>query len=408
MRNINYYDSKKTICSVFVILALWTFGMDAASLPPDPDNAALLYYQAFLLRPEPDAETSTSIDEVISGGEPDEKLREYLNLPDCRETIELVDAAAQLPYCDWGIRYSKGLEANLPLLVHFRRLSFLIYADAIVLATDGDYRAALSRCLTMRQLAGHVGDDLLINYLLSLQLDGLAHRCTQDILGLMPPDIDILTWLRGRLAALQGLAPGLARALEIDLEMVLQSMRKDVDSLSWLRGQLAEKADDESIKDEILGLTDEELIAFIRKPNIDFLNSIFCVIDSEMTYEEKILKIQRLMKEMDDECTVYNFVGRRTDEHYNIKIRNTAHLNALKAAIEIYIATANSGQLPDTLPDYLPKDPFSGQDFEYEIIERGFVLRCRAKDILASQALQPPGVSQDVVHEYEFEVQMQD
>jgi hypothetical protein len=64
--------------------------------------------------------------------------------------------------------------------------------------------------------------------------------------------------------------------------------------------------------------------------------------------------------------------------------------------------------LPETLPDYLPKDPFSGQDFEYEITEKGFVLRCRAKDILASQLVWPPGTPQDVVHEYEFELQMQD
>lgn len=406
MRNINY-SSRKTICYICVIFLLWTLGAYGATLPPDPDNAALLYYQAFLLRPEPDFDSWWSIDEVLRGADPNEKLREYLNLRDCRETIEFTEAAAQLPRCNWGIRFSQGIGAPLPQLVNLRPLSFLVYADARVLAADGDYRAAFGRCLTIRRIAGHVGDDTLIYYLVSLSLDGLAHRCTQDVLGSMPPDIDTLTWLRGRLAAEQGVAPSLARALEMDLELILQTMRTDPNDLMWLREQLAENADDENTKDEILGLNNEELIAFVREPNVYFLNSIFHVMDSEMTYEEKFLEIQRLTKEMDDEYAAYNYVGAgRIAEHYNIKVRNTAQFNALKAAIEIYLVTANTGQLPETLPDYLPKDPFSGQDFQYEITEKGFVLRCRAKEILAKQGLHPPGTDPDFVHEYEFELQM--
>jgi hypothetical protein len=406
MRNINF-SAKKAICSICVIMALWTLGVRAATLPPDPDNAALLYYQAFLLRPEPDANTSASIDEVISGGEPDEKLREYLNLPDCRETIEFADAAAQLPRCDWGIQYSLGIEAHLPLLVHFRRLSFLIYADAVVLATDEEYRAALSRCMTIRQIAGHVGDDILINYLISLQLDGLAHRCTRDILGSMPPDADVLTWLRGRLVVVRDVFPSFVRALEMDFELSIQSLRTNSDSLMRLREHLAKNADDENTRNEILGFTDEELIALIQELYEDFFNTVFHVMDSKMTYEQKFLEIQSLSKIMEDKYAGYSYVGTgRIAEHYNLKVRNEAQFNALKAAIEIYLVAANTGQLPQTLPDYLPKDPFSGQDFEYEITEKGFLLRCRAKDILASQAMHPPGTNPDVVHEYEFELRM--
>ena len=406
MRNINY-NGKKAICSICVIMALWIVGAHAATLPPDPDNAALLYYQAFLLRPEMDYDTWWSIDEVLRGADPNEKVREYLNLPDCHKTIEFTEAASQLPQCNWGIRFSQGIGAPLPQLVHFRDLSFLIYADARVLAADGNYKEAFSRCLMIHRIAKHVGDDTLLFYLISLSLDGLAHRCTQDILGSMPPDIDTLTWLRGRFAAEQDVAPSLARALEMDLELILQAIRTDTNDLVWLRGQLVENTDDENTKEEILGLTNEELIAFVREPNVDFLNSILHVIDSELTYEEKYMEIQRLTEVMDDENAVSNYVGAgRTAEHYNIKVRNTAHFNALKDAIEIYLIKAKTGQLPDILPPGLPKDPFSDQDFEYEITEKGFVLRCRAKDIHASQAFRPPGTDPDVVHEYEFELQM--
>ena len=388
MKSINY-NSKKTIYSICIILVLLTFGVHGATLPPDPDNAALLYYQAFLLRPEPDADTSVSLDEVLSGGEPDEKLREYLNLADCLETIEFAEAAAQLPRCDWGIRYSQGKAAYLPLLVHFRRLSFLIYADAGVLAADGDYRAALGRCLTIRRIAGHIGDDLLINYLVSLQLDGLAHRCTRGVLGSMPTDVDILVWLRGQLVVVRDVFPSFVRALEMDFELSIQSLRTNPDSLIRLREHLAENADDENTRDEILILTDEELLALFRELYEDFFNTVFHVMDSEMTYEEKYLEIQRLSKIMDDKYSGYYYVGTgRIAEHYNLKVRNTAQFNALKVAIEIYLIKAETGQLPETLLDGLPKDPYSGQDFEYEATSQGFVLRCREKEIGINKVLE--------------------
>jgi len=386
MKNMNY-NSRNVIC---LILFLWTLGAHAATLPPDPDNAALLYYQAFLLRPEPDTETSASIDEVISGGEHDEKLREYLNLRDCRDTIEFAEAAAQLPRCDWGIRYSQGIGADLTFLANIRTLSFLISAYARVLAADGDYQAALSHCFVVRRIAGHVGDDTMLNYLVSLAMDGVAHKCTQDVLGYMLPSVEILTWLRGQLIVVRDTIPSLVRALVMDFELGLQSVRTDPDILESLREYLAEKTDDENTTNEILGLTDEEIIDIVRKPYADFLDYVFHVMDSELMYEEKILEIQKLKEKFIDEyvsditpgslAVLYMANSGTVDEQYNIKVRNTAQFNALKAAIEIYLIKAETGKLPETLPDGLPKDPYSGQDFGYEITEHGFTFHSQGED----------------------------
>ncbi len=413
MRNISF-SAKKVIYGVCVILALCQFGVNAATLPPDPDNAALLYYQAFLLLPDPNMNL---IYPVLDGAEPDEKVREYLNLSDCRETIEFAEVAAQLPYCNWGIRFSQGFGACLPQLEYFRPLRFLLYADARVLAKDGDYQAAFNRCLTIRRIAWHVGDDTMLNYVVSVDTDGSALRYIQDILGSMSPDTEILTWLRGRLASVQGAVLSPAKVLEMNLELILQSMRNDPDDLLWLREQLAE--DDEGNDPEFFwNLTDEELLTIIAEPYADFLDNALGVIDSEMSYEEKYTELQKLIDELKEEFgdvsgtkeLILSF-GPEVTQIYSIQIGYTARLNALKAAIEIYLATANTGQLPDTIPDYLPKDPFSGQDFEYEITENGFVLRCRAKDIYTTlRRFWPPGtppevLAKGIVYEYEFKVQ---
>jgi hypothetical protein len=371
-------------------MALWPCGTQAATLPPDPDNAALLYYQAFLIRPEPDYDAWWSINEVLRGADPNDTLREYLNLRECRKTIEFTEAAAQLPHCDWGIRYSQGIGADLSLLANVRPLSFLISADARVLATDGDYQAALNRCLTIRRIAGHVGDDAILNYLVSLAMDGVAHKCTQYVLGCMPPNVETLTWLRGRLVVVRDVIPSLARALDMDFELSLQSISTGPEILESLREYLAEKTDDENTRVEILSLTDEEIIDIVRETYANFLDSVFHVMDSEMIYEEKILEIQKLEEKFIDEyitdttpwsLAVLFLAGSTTvDEQYNIKVRNTAQFNALKAAIEIYLIKAQTGRLPETLPDGLPKDPFSGQDFGYEITEEGFTFHSQGKD----------------------------
>jgi len=85
---------------------------------------------------------------------------------------------------------------------------------------------------------------------------------------------------------------------------------------------------------------------------------------------------------------VSNFAG-----VYRIGARGKVRSNAVRAAVEVYIAQAKTGKLPDALPKDLPGDMFSGKPFMYEKTAEGFLLRCRAKDL-----------SKDMIHEYEFKV----
>ena len=111
------------------------FGARATISSPDPDNAALLYYQAFLLRPELDDDTFIHFDSVLRGGEPDEVVREYLNLPKSRETIRIAEAATQILDCSWGIMRSQGHT----VLHQWRQLAFLLEVDARTLAIETKY-----------------------------------------------------------------------------------------------------------------------------------------------------------------------------------------------------------------------------------------------------------------------------
>lgn len=361
--------------------------MKEAALPR-PDNAALLYYQAFLLRPEPNMATSSRINEVLQGGEPDRQIRIYLGY--CLPMIRLAEIASQIPQCTWGLW--NGLEPMFregDLVSQMRRLTFILALDARTLAVDGHYRAALARCLTMRRLARHIDDDTMFLHLASMSPDVMALRTAKHVLGVMPPDVETLMWFRGQLVAIQGVPVTFAEILQAEFESTLYRMRTDPTLLAKLRNQLVEKAEDKQVKENAQNLTDEQLVSRAREPYARFLNSVLQVIDGDMSDKQKHTQMRaladKLLKEYGNDPVVAPVIfacnpEAAIDEWYPRLIGHTAHCNGLRAALEVYLIASKTGRLPEKLPEYLPKDPFTGRDFGYEITDEGFALRCQGKE----------------------------
>jgi transcriptional regulator CtsR len=260
----------------------------------------------------------------------------------------------------------------------------LLAVDALTLAADGDYRAAINRCLTIHRLAEHIPTDEML--LFSLTVDRTALFCIQRVLGSMPPDVEILTWLRGQLAAVSSTSQSLALALKMDYEFMSIEMRKDPNTIARLIAHLAKNTSDKSAKKEILILTDDEVITRAQQSYAKYLDSVLRAIGSDMSYEKTYAEIKRLTDKLDEQANsdpviILLLCAEQVVRWYDLQVAHKARFNALKAAIEIYLETAKAGQLPDTIPNYLPKDPYSDKDFEYEMTKKGFLLRCRIKPI---------------------------
>ena len=493
MRNINLSNKITICCAIF----LWTVGAHASTLPPDPDNAALLYYQAFLLRPEPDPAakhlvynirqedilkalcggeiegyanleerireleeklqdpnliremerkqkerlwhrggeilTSQMIQddhevnqyflekdlyeelrerqEHMGGTDPNEKIREYLR--SCSEAIKVAESASHLSKCDWGIQYSKGLGFQSPQLVEIRPLTGILCADALRLAADGNCRAAFERCLMIRRFAHHIGDGTYVPHCVSRAVDSQALNCIKLLLGYMKPDADTLTWLENRLGVEKGSSASPGRVLKMDFEITLQTLRNNASVLDRCREamrikdhmkalakkQLEQDRGDDEHTAKVQDITDEQLLALASKPYANFLDSALRVIDSEISYEKKRSEIQRLTEALEKEfghepatlmrllaypeklltLSIVMACAEQVLRFYDLEIRHTANFNALMAAIDVYLVVAKTGQLPEKLPDGLPKDPYSDRDFDYEITDEGFALPCQGK-----------------------------
>ena len=357
--------------------------------PPDPDNAALLYYQAFLLSAQLEAPQEEAIGKYARGQcELTDEIREAVE--QCRTAIDYAVAASRLRECNWGFRFSLGFNASMPHLAQVRLLSRAVLAEARIRAADGAWREAFERCLVVKRMGYHVGDDTLISMLVAMAVDGSANARIRDFLGQMPKDAETLQWLKAELAMLSGRLPSTRRPMEYEMAVSMDIMRPEK------RDVLVEvfKGTGTEITPEQVAKMDEEFLAKNRESYAKVITSMAGVLAGPGAYEQRYRKLKQLADEMDesDESTVLaRALTPGFASVFNRLVLAETEANVTRAAVDVYLARAESGRLPRTLPAGLPDDGFSGRDFAYERTDDGFVLRCQTKDL-----------HKDTVHEYAF------
>lgn len=367
----------------------WAASPAKAAIPPDPDNAALLYYQAFISLADLDKQGRDHIGEVARGtAVANEKTRQYVE--DCKAAIDFADAAKTLQKCDWGFRYSQGFEARLPHLAQIRFLAYVLLADARVRALDGDYKGALERCLQMRTFTRHIGDDTLISYLVGVAVQKLGYERTNDIIGLAAKDAQTLRWLQNELAVSEARTLSSVTPLKIEKEIaedLLQMSQRD----RLLRALQGPEFQDMA---KFYASADEATMARARRLYSEYLTSALAMLSANGPYERTHVELMNLMQTVDANdpaLAITRFLTPALGSTLSAKTGAEASANATKAGVAICLEYAEKGRLPQVLPEGLPKDPFSGQDFVYEKKGSGFILRCRGKDL-----------TKDKTYEYAF------
>ncbi len=362
----------------------------AAALPPDPDNAALLYYQAFLLMAQTDDRAVTDAVANVANGTaaPDDKVREYVGK--CRNAIDYAVTASNLQHCDWGLVYSRGFSALLPHLGQARSLARLILAEARILNVDGDYRQALERCLAMYKLAGQLEDNVLISILVAAAITTQANKAVTAVLDRMPADAGTLTWLKGQLATLSVATLAVNKSLTMEREVASDYLRPErreelIQVLAESTGMVGE-AGGMSVE-EIRKAATDQVLGRAREYYSKYMDSVLVVLNGQMPYAEAYAKLQDLAKQAEQDAArdpavrLFRAGVPAVTKMYATQVRHQADFNALQAAVDVYLAKAGTGRLPSSLPAAAPRDPYTGGAFKYEPTATGFVLHCGAKDL---------------------------
>ena len=392
MKTTNHRTFIKTMCILLISL---TSASIVQAYPPD--NAAVLYYKALLMLKEPSEDVKNMMRDLRDGKtRANDQIRQYLH--ENRHVVEFTETAAEARDCDWGHDFSKGLSMLMPELSKLRMTAFILTAKAQVLAEEGEYRAALSKCLTIHKMARHVSDSTLISYLVSASLGNLANERIGDFLSSMPQDAETLLWLKSRVVAVSVNVPSIRGAMVREKDIVIQEIRREkIDGL-------LEALDDDFLKDA----GNAETVAKVRKGDLNFfkdsreyyanfMDETIAALD--LPYSESHRKLKELSARIDKDAKdnpvaiMAALLVPATGRVRTIGTKSGTFFNATRTAIEIYIVKAKTGRLPEKLPADLPKDLFSGEDFEYEKKKDGFVLRCRGKDL-----------DKDETFQYEFKV----
>jgi hypothetical protein len=370
---------------MFVCIALTAATLHA--LPPDPDNAALLYYQGFLSLPQLSQEERSHIGDVARGKiPPDDKVRGYI--AQSNGAIHLAEAAAKVPDCQWGVQFSEGYDALMPQMAQMRYMTFVLVADARVRAADGDYRGALERCLMTETFAYHIGNDTFISYLITISVRAMAYKCMQDIIGQAASNAGLLQWLKKELTTsplstfspvpLRIISP--AQPLMFEREIFTDLIRKE--NVEKLARIMSESNKDKAAR--IVKKADARILQKSRQLYTERINAMLNIFSKSMPYEQAYSQLTKLSGDFDSNdpaAEIAQAFMPAINKVFSQKTWIETQFNAIIAGNEILLERAGTGKLPDSLPTGLPKDAFSGEDFRYEKTKDGFILHCRDKDL---------------------------
>ena len=414
-------------CIIVVVLV-----SHLAAQAQTPDNAALLYYQAFLEYEGPQFGAEATTINAFWGGLTDsnEVITSYLERN--RDVIDLLKRADKIDRCDWGYDYPR-LGTNLPAyLAQIRRMAFFLWADAIRRIELGDFQTAWDHAVTTNKMALHCYDGTLDSYLDALNANNISFRIIHQALPLAPRDANDLAQLGGDLPRMIASAPLLAQCIRNDFEInvnrlsrnevqavVRQQLESDLytDDLDHMTEELsrAEGEDLPIIREIVTKLwnadeamkrllqADETFFRQNQDNRIRAADRLASVIESNLPYAQTCTALDALSQQLVEEMlndpnaslsACDGELGPMMRRYYNLTIRSEARFNVVLAALEVYKVLAQTGQLPETLPPGSPPDPFSGLPFDYVQTADGFAL----------SYLPEPEDPTAKIEEYEFKI----
>ena len=116
--------SKKQKSSILMFVAVILLTTISPVIAYPPDNAAVLYYKAFMTVKEADEEVDKMLNDSRKGNiKPNDRIRRYIQQN--KRAIEIVETAADVRNCDWGNDISKGFDVLLPELTKTRKMKHI-------------------------------------------------------------------------------------------------------------------------------------------------------------------------------------------------------------------------------------------------------------------------------------------
>ena len=125
----------------------------------------------------------------------------------------------------------------------------------------------------------------------------------------------------------------------------------------------------------------DALLARAREELEGIIDRAVRIMVSSLPYDQRQSELQGLEDELvlrtchHEPIALLGYAPTNFTAYDRLATNNAAFLNCARVAVEVLLVQARRGQVPAELPEGLPKDSFSREDFGYERTEEGFVLR---------------------------------
>jgi hypothetical protein len=386
-----------TKCMVIVITTILLLCSFAQAYPPD--NAAVLYYESFLLMQDANDAMTDQLTLVIKGeADANESVIKYVEVN--KLALDYAFTATTISMCDWGLDYSKGFDMPLPYIGKGKTMTRLMLADAKITSMNGNCREALEKCLASYRLARHIGDDSfgIVPFLMGVSIQGLTNSCIQSILPQMAKDVNSLRWLDAQLVLFASDIPSLKVAVANDFKGIGSMFNRE--QMLQCVADVAKQGENAFAQEARRRIESADERFFVANKTYwnDYMQRICAAMD--LNYPKAFATIKEMVDNAGSEAmqkpnaTLTALCVPGIHSILSLDIRSRTHLNALRTAIAIYTIKAKTGNLPQSLPAQMPVDLFSGKPFQYEITADGFILRCQGKDL-----------NKNETYEYAFKIQ---
>jgi len=337
-------------------------------LPPEVENAAPLYEDAFTvyLKPaDPDNTPYGGSGKLPPRGQPLPEamvsaIEDYLT--DNKETLDLLREATAIEHC----HYDWNMAGGLPNLKHLRNSTFLLVTAAHLSAHHGDAEAALAYIDDGLHLARSIQKEpALISYLVHIACTAVCLRSLEQTLSATPLTDEQLVRV-DRMLTEADAACNLTQALVSERCYMIESIRNP-SQMGGAGGGMS------SIP--ILG----------RIGLADMLDYMAASIEaSELPLDQRLARFQRIQDELEDMGFLHVLVktlAPALSRVAQLDLRFQTDIDMARTAVALERFRLTEGALPRDLatlaPDYLdqvPIDAFDGQPIRYRRTNPGYRL----------------------------------
>ncbi len=341
-----------------------------AAQDPLAKNAALAYWQAFILMPTPDDNKDFDATAPIDA--------EVIKLVESGDVaVGQMQRAVKMERCIWGADLDAGIAAQLPHLSQARKMARFVCLRARVRIRQDRGAEAIDEFTSVMGMARHAGSDgLLISLLVQYAIEGMAIELLAEHLPTL--EDDLLDRLSERI---EGLPEGKSMSYSMRMEKILL--------LEWFIDKFSKPGGKELILDtwqnQVAEVDEEDLARYKAMSPQEIVDGL---IELREVYDKLGEMMQQPPSEVDGAAEDLLKKGRFSDVANEFgsailpavgKMRRTeASFQTKQVMFKAAIAVVKKGQSELEREEF--RDPYGEGPFKYSKTTGGFTLQSKLLD----------------------------